>query len=104
MNDAEVAATLLNRWETENRGQDAAGAVGLLREGGLVFSHYVGVSHDTSEEFAEGVEIECLTFGDGSRAFRLTPRGMVRVSISWAAVPAFLEPDQANREAEAQAR
>ncbi|SAK56351.1 hypothetical protein AWB76_02274 [Caballeronia temeraria] len=70
MNDAGVAATLLNRWERNNRAQNADSAVGLLREGGLSFSHYVGVSHDTSAEFVNGVKIECLTFGDGSRARR----------------------------------
>lgn len=86
MNDAEIAATLLNRWQRNNQHESEARPADLLREGGLSFKHYVGVSRDTSNEFADGVEIECLTFDDGSRVIRLTARGAVGQSMRWTAV------------------
>ena len=87
MHEAEIAATLLNRWQRNDRSSGSIEiAMNLLREGGLSCTHYSGVSTDTSDEFTNGVEIECLTFDDGSRVLRLNPRGAVRNSIGWAAV------------------
>ncbi|SAL71704.1 hypothetical protein AWB74_04244 [Caballeronia arvi] len=91
MHDAEIAAKLLNRWQrNDGPGGAVQQAVDLLREGGLAFKHYFGVSPDTSDEFIDGVEIECLTFDDGSRVLRLNPRGAVSHSIGWAAVAPLL--------------
>ena len=86
MNDAQIAATLLNRWQRNDKHESEVRPTDLLREGGLSFKHYAGVSRDTSDEFPDGVEIECLTFDDGSRVIRLTARGAVGHSMSWAAV------------------
>jgi hypothetical protein len=87
MHDADIAATLLNRWERDNKQPDGSiSAVELLREGGLDFTRYHGVCMSSSDEFSDGVEIECLTFGDGSRVLRLVPRGTDWVSIPWASV------------------
>jgi len=99
MHDAEVAATLLNRWQRSNRSDGSTSAVDLLREGGLSFKRYAGVCTDTSDEFIDGVEIECLTFSDGSRALRMKPRGAIDSSIGWASVaPSHHHDDEARHE------
>ena len=93
MHDAEIAATLLNRWQRNNRSDGFEQAVDLLREGGLSFERYVGICPETSDEFVDGAEIECLTFADGSRVLRLRNRAMVQSSTGWAAVPPLPKDD-----------
>ena len=96
MNDAEIAATLLNRWQRSARADGSIQqAVDLLREGGLSFRPYKGVAPETSDDFTDGAHVECLTFDDGSRILRLMPRGGARMPIGWAAAaPLFDDCDQ----------
>lgn len=74
MYDAEIAMTLMNRWDDGRMNRhDATSVVTLLREGGLQFRWLRGFVETgrTSDCSLDGWELECLMFEDGSRALRL---------------------------------
>ncbi|SAK91737.1 hypothetical protein AWB78_04954 [Caballeronia calidae] len=71
VHDAEVAATLLNRWQAKSgESERLVSAFDLLREGGLEFTLLRGLLADAADS-CEGMEVEWLSFRDGSRALRL---------------------------------
>ena len=71
MFDAEVAAKLLNRAVSGATGESSARYLDLLREGQLDFSHRMArLSVDDSSSDVP-LEIELLTFADGSQALRI---------------------------------
>jgi hypothetical protein len=93
MHDAEAATTLLNRYRLTEEGLDGEpSALDMLREGGLPFKHFRGVCRNASEPIGDGMEIECLAFGDGSHALRLGRPGSRLDSATWTAVA----PEQCN--------
>jgi hypothetical protein len=71
MFDAEIAAKLLNRAVSAAVGESDARYLDVLREGQLNFSHRVArlSVEDSSSEVP--LEIELLTFSDGSQALRI---------------------------------
>jgi hypothetical protein len=71
MFDAEIAAKLLNRAVSAATGESSARILDLLREGQLDFSHRMArLSVDDSSSDVP-LEIELLTFPDGSQALRI---------------------------------
>jgi hypothetical protein len=71
MFDAEIAAKLLNRAMSGATGESSARYLDLLREGQLDFSHRMArLSVDDSSSEVP-LEIELLTFSDGSQALRI---------------------------------
>jgi len=87
MHDAEAAAALLNRSQSREEGLDGEPpALDLLREGSLSFRHFRGVCRNASEPVDDGMEIECLAFGDGSHVLRLGQPGSKLDSALWTAV------------------
>ncbi|MFM0737336.1 hypothetical protein PQQ51_08845 [Paraburkholderia xenovorans] len=71
MYDAEIAATLLNRWASRPSTPDFDAFLDLLREGNLNFTYQSG--HVREAGLAEGraLTIESLVFNDGSRTLRV---------------------------------
>ncbi|MFM0392792.1 hypothetical protein [Paraburkholderia phytofirmans] len=86
MFDAEVAATLLNRWASHTPTEECHAYLGLLREGNLHFTHKVGCMgmHGICDT---GVCCtESLFFGDGSRALRVGAPDSETGWTRWAAL------------------
>lgn len=84
--DAEIAITLMNRWQRAGGRLDTcASHLQLLQEGGLRFEATRAVLNDGATEL-DHVEIECLTFDDGSRALRLVRAEPTRHLTSWSAL------------------
>lgn len=87
MYDADIATTLLNRWEESGAGlQEPAAALEVLREGGMRFKR---IRHNSQEDpGSDDVrwEIECLAFDDGSAALRLLRLNSNPNPTPWAAV------------------
>jgi len=72
MFDAEIAATLLNRWDRMPAHEDPS-PLDLLREGKLHFKRERGeVRAEDGPSANWRLSVECLTFADGSRALRIT--------------------------------
>ncbi|MFL9966957.1 hypothetical protein PQR02_39715 [Paraburkholderia sediminicola] len=71
MFDAEIAATLLNRWERKPADPGDQPSLELLREGKLRFRHEGGAVHADDTAADRRLRVECLTFADGSRALRV---------------------------------
>jgi hypothetical protein len=71
MFDAEIAAKLLNRAMARATDESRGRHLDVLREGALVFSHRIAnvMVDDSSSETP--LQIELLTFGDGSQALRI---------------------------------
>ncbi|BCG03983.1 hypothetical protein PPGU19_085510 (plasmid) [Paraburkholderia sp. PGU19] len=71
MFDAEIAATLLNRWDSKGAHPEYRSPLDLLQEGRLHFKRDAGDIQ--ARDFATDgcLRIECLTFADGSRALRV---------------------------------
>ncbi|NYH26026.1 hypothetical protein GGD40_005597 [Paraburkholderia bryophila] len=87
MHDADVAITLMNRWEQATAGPHrAASVLELLHEGGLRFMRTQGVVHESSGVTGDAREIECLAFDDGSTAIRFLRSHPNRDLTPWAAV------------------
>jgi len=85
MLDAEIAAILLNRRDLDD---EAAGD--LLREGNLQFVAEAGrLGPATPRDTAPPTVVECLLFGDGSRAFRVGGVDVPRRWTKWAVVEPF---------------
>lgn len=86
VHDAEVAATLLNRWQAKS-GELASSdsPFDILREGGLEFTLLHGLlAH--ADDSCEGMKVECLSFKDGSRALRLVRSRPTPDLTRWAAL------------------
>ncbi|CAM2159158.1 protein of unknown function (plasmid) [Pararobbsia alpina] len=69
VHDAEIAATLMNRWDPN--GDAGEGALQLLKEGRLNFTMEHGVFERPDATLDHALEFECLVFEDGSRILRL---------------------------------
>jgi hypothetical protein len=72
MFDAEIAATLLNRWEFKRANPGDQSPLDLLREGKLHFKHEGGHIRTDDPAAERRLRVECLTFTDDSRALRVT--------------------------------
>jgi hypothetical protein len=79
MFDAEIAATLLNRWDRNRAQAESHSPLALLKEGKLCFKHGSGDVRDADPAADRRLSIEWLTFSDGSHALRVavpnTPNG-----------------------------
>jgi hypothetical protein len=71
MFDAEVAATLLNRWNRDRAQPDRHSALVLLQEGNLHFKCGSGDVRAADSAADWRLSIEWLTFSDGSHALRV---------------------------------
>jgi hypothetical protein len=94
MYDAEIAATLLNRWATRSSTTDFHAYLELLREGNLSFTYQSGLVREKGIEagLEEGsaFNIESLVFGDGSRTLRVEAPDKTPRWTRWAAVEPLL--------------
>ncbi|MBP0588185.1 hypothetical protein J8I87_00265 [Paraburkholderia sp. LEh10] len=74
MLDAEIAATLMNRWDRKPAPAGNWSPLDLLQEGKLHYMHRRGEfrARDEAGRATHGVHVEYLTFADGSRALRIT--------------------------------
>jgi hypothetical protein len=86
MFDAEIAATLLNRWEHEKPAINSHSSLELLREGKLLFSRQIGKLWSEPVSGESGLDLECLIFADGSRALRLWHTGADAGWTRWAPI------------------
>jgi len=82
MFDAEIAATLLNRWNDE---LTESSPVELLHEGMLTFHRHTANLAIDQVRGEGSLELECLTFADGSCAMRLLCPGGVCARTRWTA-------------------
>ncbi|ACC72747.1 hypothetical protein PPMP20_25640 [Paraburkholderia phymatum] len=85
MFDAEIAATLLNRWTVKPPSAHGDSYLDLLREGNLNFTHQMGSVTPGGVASASLFELESLEFVDGSRALRLKTPGSMSGWTQWAA-------------------
>lgn len=94
MDDAEVAATLLNNRTQTGDPVEPVFAVAILREGGLEFDLFHGLCKRVSDELNDGIEVECIVFSDGSCALRLGGSGSQSEPTQWMALsPSRQLPD-----------
>jgi hypothetical protein len=95
MFDAEIATTLLNRWERIQR-TEGASALELLREGKLAFSHHVGtIARVNDADDGSAIDIELLTFDDGSTALRLSAGTRLAGWTRWVPIDPVSEENEA---------
>ncbi|TKC91107.1 hypothetical protein FAZ69_06990 [Trinickia terrae] len=90
MFDAEIAATLLNRWIGQSSTTELGAYLDLLREGNLDFVHQSGRVEDAAD--GGTFNIESLVFVDGSRTLRIKAPDLAPHWTRWTAVeppPAF---------------
>ncbi|HEX2652648.1 MAG TPA: hypothetical protein VL598_05935 [Trinickia sp.] len=85
MFDAQIAATLLNRWDAGRACADGPPQLELLREGKLQFKHEGGEVHANDIPAERRLRVECLTFADGSCAIRVAAVGGQSGWTQWAA-------------------
>ena len=97
MFDAEIAATLLNRWMVKPPTARSDSYLDLLREGNLNFTHQLGSVTPGGATTASLFDLESLEFVDGSRALRLRTPGATPDWTHWAA---FEPPARAARKSE----
>ena len=90
MYDAEIAATLLNRWATRSSTADFDTYLDLLREGNLSFTYQFGHVREAGVPEASAFNIESLVFGDGSRTLRVEAPDRTPRWTRWAAVEPLL--------------
>ncbi|CAG4886943.1 hypothetical protein [Paraburkholderia saeva] len=95
MFDAEIAATLLNRWDRKPAMAGRDTYLNLLREGNLDFTHQQGRVSTGNPTSDSELDIESLVFVDGSRAVRIKASGQAPGWTRWAALepPSVLVPD-----------
>lgn len=87
MYDADVATTLMNRWEANSLDESGtAASLELLREGGLRFHLTKHDAQNSENRGSDGSAVECLWFDDGSAALRLVWLNPARDATCWAAV------------------
>jgi hypothetical protein len=89
MFDAEIAATLLNRWIRQSSTTELETFLDLLREGNLDFIHQSG--HVKNAPEGGPFSIESLVFVDGSRTLRVKAPDLAPHWTRWTA----LEPPEA---------
>ncbi|AJZ57101.1 hypothetical protein OI25_7488 [Paraburkholderia fungorum] len=100
MFDAEIAATLLNRWDRGFSTSCNQSPLDILHEGNLSFAREVGNMGAGRAVNLNSFHIECLAFVDGSRVLRIGEAGMVTVWTDWAAIePLQPLPQHVSREA-----
>jgi hypothetical protein len=92
MFDAEIAATLLNRWD-RNKHAHARSPLELLREGKLHFKREGGEVHAEDSHSATRLRIECITFTDGLRALRITDADDDHGWSQWIAAEPTYKPE-----------
>ncbi|MDE1007765.1 MAG: hypothetical protein OSB38_19040 [Paraburkholderia fungorum] len=90
MYDAEIAATLLNRWATRSSTTDFDTYLDLLREGNLSFTYQSGHVREAGVEEGSAFNIESLVFDDGSRTLRVEDPDRTPRWTRWAAVEPLL--------------
>ncbi|RKE38157.1 hypothetical protein B0G76_4454 [Paraburkholderia sp. BL23I1N1] len=90
MYDAEIAATLLNRWATRSSTADFDVYLDLLREGNLSFTYQSGHVREAGLEEGSALNIETLVFDDGSRTLRVEAPDRTPRWTRWAAVEPLL--------------
>ncbi|MGX7006148.1 hypothetical protein [Caballeronia sp. KNU42] len=91
MFDAEIAATLLNRWNRKTPGDGCGTYLDLLREGNLDCARELGdICVEGNDASSRPCKVESLVFGDGSRAVRIGTPDSVPNWTRWAP----LEPAQ----------
>ena len=95
MFEAEIAATLLNRWDRKPAVAGGDTYLNLLREGNLDFTHQQGRVNVGSAADESELDIESLVFVDGSRAVRIKSSDQAPGWTRWAALepPPVLVPD-----------
>lgn len=86
MYDAEIAATLLNRWASRPSTVDIDAYLDLLREGNLSFTYQSGHVREAGREAERVFTVESLVFGDGSRTLRVEAPDTTPRWTRWAAV------------------
>jgi hypothetical protein len=86
MFDAEIAATLLNRWTGQTAREESPSYLGLLREGNLQFKHELGYVGTRGIRDTNACRTESLFFGDGSRALRVGGSDREAGWTRWAAL------------------
>jgi hypothetical protein len=86
MLDAEIAATLLNRWDWQSAPVEDRSPLDLLQEGKLYYKHEGGEVRAAEGHSAPVLRIECLTFDDGSRALRIRGTDRQHDWSRWTAV------------------
>ncbi|HZZ11921.1 MAG TPA: hypothetical protein VFE79_14630 [Paraburkholderia sp.] len=93
MYDAEIAATLLNRWASRPPAVDIDAYLDLLREGNLSFTYQSGHVREAGRDEGRVFTIESLVFVDGSRTLRVEAPDQSPRWTRWAAVePLTLAP------------
>ncbi|WP_434114962.1 hypothetical protein [Paraburkholderia caffeinilytica] len=90
MYDAEIAATLLNRWATRSSTTDFDAYFDLLREGNLSFTFQSGHVREAGIGEGSAFTVESLVFGDGSRTLRFEAPDRTPRWTRWAAVEPLL--------------
>ncbi|RKF46740.1 hypothetical protein [Paraburkholderia fungorum] len=90
MYDAEIAATLLNRWATRSSTTDFDTYLELLREGNLSFTYQSGHVREAGVAEGSAFNIESLVFDDGSRTLRVEAPDRTPRWTRWAAVEPLL--------------
>ena len=95
MFDAEIATTLLNRWERMPR-TEGLSALELLREGKLAFRHHRCTTARVNDTRDSGAfDIELLTFDDGSTALRLSTGAQLAAWTRWVPIDPVTDEAQA---------
>lgn len=84
VHDAEIAATLMNRWGTA--GIHSESALELLKEGRMQFTAERGILQTTDTTLRNPVEFESLLFDDGSRILRLVCAHTAQGLTPWSSV------------------
>ena len=90
MFDAQIAATLLNRWDAKRACPEEPPSLELLREGKLHFTHEGGEVRAIDTPADGRLCIECLTSADGSRALRFAEANEKSGWTTWIAAEPVL--------------
>jgi hypothetical protein len=84
VHDADIAATLMNRWDISGNSRDST--LELLKEGRLQFTIERGLFESGVPSFRHGIEFECLLFEDGSRVLRLVDSTRASGLTPWSSI------------------
>jgi hypothetical protein len=93
MFDAQIAATLLNRWDGTRASREEPASLDLLREGKLNFKHEGGEVQTNGTSANSRLLVECLTFADGSRALRVAEERGKNGWTQWTAAEPGSRPE-----------
>jgi hypothetical protein len=86
MCDAELVATLLNRWASQTCEEEYQAYLALLREGNLPFTRELGYVGTYGIRDTNACRTESLIFRDGSRALRLSTPNSAAGWTRWTAL------------------